>query len=411
MPWTDPPQPVGDVVAIPDNGLSDDTGWEDPLPAAVFAGDSPGIRLRKGFTCDQGMCDVGGHYNGSAGVVKYRWWLHNGLYPSEEQVPWLTLPGSRRFYVGEAGIVSIQLANENSQGELARRSNVVNKRLGFDTAGAELPSPAALPTVTPQPAPEDGATRPVSPAVSRVEVLANGDDLKVSLSSAWSGNLEYRIWAHTGRYPGGSGGWKPLAVSGYSFIVSGVSGERGWWWAQARAAAGADGLAGEPTAAKSFYLDPPPPVRPTPMPTHFPTATPLPDLAGGATRPAAPAISRVELTGTGDTWRLKVTLSSNYSGTVQFRVWQNTGNPPSDAIPWVNASMSGRTFTAAPSDSLLPADQRPEGYVLPGSGDKADVAYSGWWWVEARLLSSGGGRVPGNPGRAKSFYVDPRPVD
>ena len=66
------------------------------------------------------------------------------------------------------------------------------------------------------------------------------------------------------------------------------------------------------------------------------------------------------MTGTGDTWRLKVTLSSNYSGTVQFRVWQNTGNPPSDAIPWVNASMSGRTFTAAPSDSLLPADQRPE---------------------------------------------------
>ena len=192
---------------------------------------------------------------------------------SDEQVPWLTLPGSRRFYVGEAGIVSIQLANENSEGDLARRSNVVNKRLGFDTAGAELPSPAPLPTVTPQPVPEGSVTRPVSPSVSLVEVLANGDDLKVSLSSAWSGNLEYRIWAHTGRYPGGSGGWKPLSVSGDSFIVSGVSGERGWWWAQARAAAGADGLVGEPTAAKSFYLDPPPPVRPTPMPAHFPTAT------------------------------------------------------------------------------------------------------------------------------------------
>ena len=88
------------------------------------------------------MCDLGGHYNGSAGVMQYRWWLHNGVYPSEEQVPWQTLPGSRRFYVGEAGIVSIQLANENSEGELARRSNVVNKRLGFDTVGTELPSPA-----------------------------------------------------------------------------------------------------------------------------------------------------------------------------------------------------------------------------------------------------------------------------
>ena len=193
---------------------------------------------------------------GSDETVQYRYWVYNGTVPSVVREPFRALSGTVQVVQGQerlglpglgaVGVYGFQVRSlgQNEKGEpvYSPGSNVVYEFIGGQSFRGltevdrearnrdvrermqPLPVTARLELA---PTLQEGQERPATPVVVVVreseETLGRVWVEVAGLGEDFSGNIEYRVWAHTGFDPVGEEAlWKTAAPEGGSFPVEGV---------------------------------------------------------------------------------------------------------------------------------------------------------------------------------------------
>lgn len=305
---------------------------------------------------------------GITGVEK-RYWVYNGFVPSEIKRPYSILADSD-IYIKERGIIAFQVRSGGGLGVRSEGSNVeylligledvknvsqeeMDARIGFEYP----PAPIPLPTIA-------GVTRPVSPdIVSVTPSLTWPGSYEVLVGGGYSGQLEYRVWPHSGHLPMVGvrstdrdwREWTAVVPSDGVFLLSGLPEMP--WDIQLRVVVG--GIEGEPSDTFIFRVSRddggPESYLTGPLnyqgPGSVATPFPLPTLQGGVSRPLAPSVGWfVEVAGSpGD---VEVGVSGTYFGRLEYLVWPHSGFQPAvavnDQVPdwreWEPAVPSGGVF-------------------------------------------------------------------
>ena len=306
---------------------------------------------------------------GGIGWVEKRHWVYNGFVPSELRTPYTVLSGTD-IYIEETGIIAFQVRYGASGGVKSEGSRVEYLLVGLEdvknVSQADMEARIQVePPATPIPMPTvAGVIRPVSPNVGAVALSGTVLGVyEVSVVGAWVGQLEYRVWPHSGHLPmvgvrSTDEDWREWTVvspSGGVFLLP-VLPEM-LWDMQLRAVNG--GIEGEPSDTFIFRVtrDDGGPVSYLTGPLVYQgpggvaTPFPLPTPGGGVTRPVAPPVGGFsEVLGSpGDA---EVGVGGTYFGRLEYLLWPHSGFQPAvavdDEVPdlreWEIAAPSGGVF-------------------------------------------------------------------